>query len=373
MIDASEVTVRPATRRDAIQVSDLLHRLGLHMPNRNEPEQIYSIWDRNWFNNPFYTHYNQEVHMGWVMEHNQKIVGFFGSIPRIYFVGSKMIPVAIASLWGVEKSYRDFTCLLCDQFFYANPIPTKFVTTAIKPTGRIFERYGGKRVPDSQLQSVYMIPFSLGHLIDFKYNGLFRKYRLLWSLLGAVTYLWKVQYTRISLDVRLKEVNPNALTDNYKQFWDNYILTNKGLFASRESEVIQWYYAGCSSELAKKVFVYVNDNMDIVGYVSLLDRPVSENIALKRYILIDLLANDEKIKKKILKAIVRYSYENKVDVLELPLPGMVHPKLIPSIALKRKAPQFPAYYQTSDEEIDTLLLNYENWQVSPFDGDTCLK
>jgi hypothetical protein len=61
-----------------------------------------------------------------------------------------------------------------------------------------------------------------------------------------------------------------------------------------------------------------------------------------------------------------------VDVLEIHHPGMINKKEISSFIIKRKFPQFPLFYHTSDIKLDEMLQNKDIWNIMPFDGDTCL-
>lgn len=374
MIDTTELNVRLANREDAVPVSDLLHRLGLNLPSQSEIDKINSHWNRLWKENPFYKYYNEEILYGWVMVHKNRIVGFFGCIPRNYYMNSELFPVAIASQWGVEKEYREYTYLLCDAFFNSNPISTKLVTTAIKPTGRIFEKYNGHRVPNHSLQTVYMIPINLYKLLVYKYKEHTNKYPLLKFILRIFIFIipWKLQYQLICKDNNFNEVSVNSLSEDIESFWQKYIHINRGLFASRSLDNLKWYYNGGNSASSKKIFIYTSNNQKIIGYASIIDQPVKDNKVLKRYTIIDLLAENKKIKEKILKGLIKYSYDNDVDVLEVHLPGMIERKDIPAIIIDRQVPQFPVFYQSSDDGINNLLQNNENWHISPYDGDTCL-
>ncbi|UEG50732.1 hypothetical protein LK994_04500 [Ferruginibacter lapsinanis] len=374
MIDINEIKIRLAKREDAVAVSDLLNRLGLNLPNKNEIEKINTHWNRLWDNNPYYQQFDEDVLYGWVMEHNNTIVGFFGCFPRVYYYNKKIFPIAIASQWGVEKEYRTFTHLLCDIFFNHHPISTKLVTTAIKPTGRIFEKYNGKRVPDPDLETVYMVPINLLKLITHKYKEKLDNNSILKFAFKAANFLlpWKLQYKLIAKNKRLKEVDVNTLSVDFDKFWERYLQSSKGLIASRSSNILKWYYTGGSRGLTKKVFIYMSETDEIIGYASIIDEPVIENKELKRYKIIDLLAENEKVKQKIIKELVRYSCEQKMDILEFHLPGTIKKNDIPVFTLKRNVPQFPVFFQTSDTEMNKILQEKNVWQILPFDGDTCL-
>ena len=62
----------------------------------------------------------------------------------------------------------------------------------------------------------------------------------------------------------------------------------------------------------------------------------------------------------------------KADVLEFHHCGLINKSEIPFFILTRKYKQFPAYYHSSDSELDLILNNQNSWNLMPFDGDTAL-
>lgn len=366
MTENKDIQIRLAEREDAREISVLLKKLGLNLPN--EIEKINQHWDRLWKNNPYYSYFNEKTLYGWVMLHNNNIVGFFGCIPRIYFLNSKPIPVAIASQWGVEKEYRTYTGLLCDKFFNENPIALKLVTTAIKPTGKIFEKYGGHKVPVAELDKVIMIPINLFKLIIHKYNKSIKKY-----LFKFLNYLipWKLQFQLINKNKNISEIDFFSLPSDINEFFERYFKNVKGLVAYRSSDILKWYYSGGNRELTKKIFVYSLNNKTL-GYASIINEPIKDNLELKRYKIIDLIAENTQIKKEMIKELIRISNETKIDILEIHHAGTISKDEIPAFALNREYSQFPLYYQTTDNLVDNLLKDKNNWNISPFDGDTCL-
>lgn len=368
MVEEKDIIIRLAKREDAFPVTSLLRRLGLNLPDSNEVEKINNHWNRLWNNNPFYNQFHQECFYGWIMEHNRVIVGFFGCIPRLYVLNSKIVPVAIASQWGVEKEYRTFTHLLCDKFFNDNPISLKLVTTAIKPTGRIFEKYGGYKIPIPEVETVYMVPINLFKLIAYKYEK---------SIIASVFHLfnnivpWSLQFKLIKKNTNITEVSVDTIPNEIDLFFSNIQSKVSGLIALRKLEILKWFYTGGNRGLKKRIFIY-RSKEKIIGYAAIMEEPIKDIAGLKRYKIIDLIADNSLIKKEIIRELISVSYSDKVDVLEIHHAVMIDRKDIPAFVLKRKLPQFPIFYQTTNLEWEELLKHKINWNLSPFDGDTCL-
>jgi hypothetical protein len=369
MIELKDIVIREANDTDAFEVTDLLTELGLQMP---EKEIIPEYWKRLWAHNPYYKIFPQNI-SGWLMEYKAETVGFFGLIPRVCYLNNEAVPVAIASQWGVKKEFRQFTYLLCEKFFHENPISLKVVTTAIKPTGKIFEKYGGKRVPSPRLTDVYMVPFNLHKLVSYKLktSATKKKFAVAAKFLKVVP--WKLQYLLYQKDVQLLKVDIKNVPEGYVSFWEKYKKNNNDrLLSSRDPDHIQWFYSGKTRNWHKHVFVYrCKQTNDIIGYAAVMEEPTVKG-SFTRYKIIDLLAENTEVKRKIIKALIHFAFKQKADVLEVHLPGMMSKSDIPAFSLTRVVEHWPVYYHCSDERLMERLKNAENWHISAFDGDTAL-
>lgn len=370
MINISEISVRKSTNLDIFPIFELLKKYGMGSKNIISSNEVISIWNRYSINNPFYNHFLEEVLFGWVLEHNDNIVGFFGTIPRIYHLNKEMIPVSIASQWVIEKEYRKYSYLLKDKYFLDNPIATKLVTSASKATGKIFKNYQGFKVPCNNLQNVYVIPLNLTRSIEF----LFSKFPLLKWILTRISKIipWYLQFKTIPHKYTLSEFNINHNSHQVEQFWNLYLTKNSKFIANRNFETMNWYYN--SGKLYQNIIslVLYDSFNEITGFASVINAPVMGNDNVKRYILIDILVHNPKLKRDILKGVLKYLHEHNVDILEIQLPGMVTRIDIPAISVIRKLANFPAYFQTSCKNLETHLQKSSNWQLSCFDGDSTL-
>ena len=135
-------TIRDASFDDCREACALLARLGLTMPAGDEAVNAYI--NHLWRENPAMVRAKSKPALGWVLEDAGKMVGFFGNIRRLYHFGETPVIAAVASLWGLEKPYRVHLLRLADAYFDQQNVDVLMVTTAIKPTGRIFERHGAE-------------------------------------------------------------------------------------------------------------------------------------------------------------------------------------------------------------------------------------
>ncbi len=368
MIDSRSIEIRLANNDDKLAICNLLKLLGLQIPD--EPAKVDSLWNKLWNDNPFYEHFNVPVTYGWVMVHEKKIVGFFGSIPRVYQWNNELIPVSIAGLWGVEKEFRVHTKMLCDKFFYENPIDLKLVTTAIKPTGRIFEKYKGQKVPVPQLDIVQMIPINLSKLIHFKLSGQrhFRPFVRLSSLLNSI---WNLQFYTLKQNKYITEISINNLPETTNSFLGKLENDANGIIAHRTKEIFQWFYQSNAKNYKFRLFFFIKDN-NTLGYISVLTESINNSPVIQRCKIIDLVGENDQIKKSLIKEVLRISFKSNIDLIEIHLGGMIKRKHIPGIFFQRRYPNFPLYYQTNDATLNQHLQKSDSWNIMSFDGDTCL-
>ena len=153
MADAGDaVAIREARMDDCVPVCTVLRGLGLTVPEA--PDEAHRLWQRLWVENPAITMGGTPLPIGWVLESGSRIVGFFGNIPQQYRFGDQSLRAAVASQWGVEKPFRGSTTALATAYFSQPNADVLLVTTGIKPTGRLFERFGASVMPQPEYDDV---------------------------------------------------------------------------------------------------------------------------------------------------------------------------------------------------------------------------
>jgi hypothetical protein len=368
MIIKENIIVRLAKKEERFEIVKLLNRLGLKTVDIHNETAVDFQWDRNWDKNVSNEFFKDEIVYGWVLEYDKTIVGFFGTLKRVYTLNGKIIPVAIASQWAVEKEFRTHTYMLSDKFFNTFPNELKLVTTAIKPTGRIFEKYNGTKVPMPELAEVYMIPISLKKLVSLKVKNKIAK-NIVSFALSFVPF--KLKYACIKNDENFKLISLENLPQDVDLFFDGILKNNKGLVAVRNKKILEWFYKPGVRKLEKKLFTYTQ-NGNTLGFCSIMQEPIDEHPNVVRYKIIDLLANNEAIKQTMILQIAKFAYKNNIDIVEIHHAGLISKEDIKCFHLKRTYTNFPFFYQTNDENLQQLLSVKSCWNIMPFDGDTSL-
>lgn len=375
MIGSSGVFVRPAVKEDTLAIADMLRDEGLSLPQADKPDLVIKHWERLWDDNPYYKESKEPVFYGWVLIDSDKVVGFFGYMPRVYFLNGKMITVQISTNWAIHKSYRRFAYSLCDAMFNGRAADLKITTTAIEQTGKIFSMFQSKRYPDPDFGYAQVIPLRIEKLLKEK----FTKYRNVFAVLESPARLINY-FLPVSVKSRLiwntkevQQITIENLPQDFQQFWNSYLETSSGLIASRSPEVMKWVYADVKNEHRKRIFVYRNPETNrLEGYSSLILEPVVSNPEIKRYKVGDILYLNETAKNALIKAMIKYSLTDGADVMEVHLVRDISSEDIPVYHVRRKTAAFPVFYHTSDAELSEFLSEKNNWYFTPYDGDTIL-
>lgn len=375
MTSSSHIAVRPATKEDTIGIANMLRDEGLSLPPATNPQMVIDHWERLWDNNPYYKEFDTPVFYGWVLTEGENIHGFFGYMPRVYYLNGKKITVQVSTNWGIHKPYRRFAYSLCDAMFNGFPEDLKITTTAITQTGKIFSMFQSKRYPDPDFEYAYVVPLRIEKLVKHQFAKFPWLYTLGQPVLKLLNYVLPVSFQSklIWNTKKLQQVSIDDLPPEFEQFWEACLQQSKGLIASRSIETMKWIYADIKKENRKHIFLYRNpDDQTIEGYASLILEPVVTNPEIKRYKIGDILWLSEKSKQELLKGLIIYALSNGADVLEVHLAGFIQQKDIPAFTIKRKTASFPVFYHTTNEVLQKILSEKSNWHFTAYDGDTIL-
>lgn len=356
-------TVRPASLADGPEATDLLRRLGLIMPTGDQA--VAAHWRRLWLDNPALRHAGCDPLPGWVLEADGRMVGFFANYAQTYWQGERRLTVAIASQWGVEKPHRDATALLSDAYFAQPNVDMILVTTGIKATGRLFQRYGGLPVPQPGLDRVRLWITDSG---DFLAATLRKKG---WPGAALARHLrLPVRMTWPAAPRRPVTVDSTATFDSR---FDRLFAAKRRegptrLFADRTAAALAWHVAPHAGRDGLRVLT-VERGGELDGYAILI-RDDAKAIGLARWRLADLLAvqDDPAIVDDLVGAAVRRTAAEGAAVLELG--GMAEPveaTITRSGGLTRLLPTWPCFYRAC-----TGPFEGAEWYLTAYDGDTVL-
>lgn len=360
-------SVRPARFDDHQEATALLARLGLVMPSAGAAATAH--WTRLWRDNPALAG-EADPALGWVLEDGARMVGFFANFQTLYQWGGRTLKVAVASQWGVEREYRGETSKLADAYF-GQPADLILVTTGIKPTGRIFERYGGRPVPQPRCDRV---PFWICDHRAFLAAAARKKNIGAAGLLGALT-----GPVAAAADLLRRRPRPieavevaSGFGPDFDGLWADWLAGPLRLAMRRDGATLAWHYGPHAARGGLTVLAMRRSGR-LVGY-GIMVREDSAVIGLKRAKLVDVLVpgDDPAALESILAAALARARAQGCAVLELAAtPPALADLALARGALVRALPVWPCWF-IPRPGVPAELERADAWWLTGYDGDTAL-
>lgn len=374
---AQKGALRPVGVNDAVAITDFLANLGLVMPEG--PEAVVEHWRGLWVDNPALAYHEKDVALGWVLEDDGAIKGFFGNIPQVSWRNGEPIRISSARAWALEPSYRTETPRLCEAFFSQGDIDAVLISSANPPAGKRCLAFGGAKMPQPQYEQIlYWVVDAPGFLkAAFRKKGRGVGMATLMGLLGSVP---------LDFSMRIKGRRPYAALDHisivpisgvdeaFDDLWARKQEELKSvMLASRDAATMRWYFSlGAGRDAVR--FIRYDDGGKLLGYAAVV-REDATAIGLRRMKIADLFVegDDPKVVQALLAGAYEYAIASRCHVLELVgLPVNMRALVEKTKPFSRPMATFPFYYKALKPEIDSILSNPDNWYVSAYDGDTAL-
>ena len=375
MDEPGPCTVREAVFEDCEAATELLRRLGLIMPEGRDAVRAH--WDRLWRTNPAMLESGPKPALGWVLEDGGRMVGFFGNVPLLYDLGGRAVMVADASQWGVEKAYRHHTPRLADAYFDQVNADLLLVTTAIKPTGRLFESRGAVRVPQPDYDRVlYWVvePFGFARAALRKKGVPAPRAQagaaVAGPALGAAVALGGRRPGRRGAHV--VRMTPSELNDEFDALWQRVRDETPCLLARRDAQSLKWWLGAPALRGRARLLAYRCGGL---GGYAIVVRDDAPAIGLKRLKIADMFVagGSAEMIDALLAEAFALAREEGYHVLELVgLPRSLRSRARALRPYSRPMPVWPLYYKTVDGALAQALSREEAWYVTAYDGDTLL-
>jgi hypothetical protein len=367
--------LREANLDDGPQAVELLSSLGLAVPET--PTDIAAHWKRLWVDNPALNTGKKNPPLGWVLEKDGQMVGFFCNLLLLYYYGDRPVIVADASQWALKKQHRAKILQLSNAFFNQEGVDLLIATTANASAGRIFERHEASRIPQSDYnQALYWILDGSG----FAHAASKRKnlHPIVKSIVSAsagpiINFGLTVSRRKSSgIAHNIDFIDVDKIDEEFTKLWHRKRDESKKLLACRSAESLRWHFGGSHNNQATKFLVHHKEHLR--GYMA-VRREDALDIGLKRLRIADLIVekDDASIVDGLLIAACDFGRQQGCHVLE----WMGMPSNLRNIALKhrpfkRSMPTWPLFYKVVTAGFKDKLKNENNWYVTPYDGDTTL-
>lgn len=379
MLDPAGVSLREATLDDCVAVSALMRGLGLWMPP--EPDAVRHSWEWLWTHNPTVTSGLMSGRPGWVLESEDEVVGFFGTLPRRYRLGEETVRVAAANAWAVQRPFRTRTNDLAKEYFGQPGADVWLVNTAIQPAVRIFIRFGSLPMPQRDYTRVlYWVLDASGFL-----GAAFRKVgvrpplaaagRVAFSPLLAAGSALRGRPGRLRAGLDAETIPLADVGDEFDELWRRRLAEGgrRIFYACRSAEDIRWHF-GLATERGKATVLCCRRGGRLDGYLVLL-RDTAPGSGLRRARIADLFvaSDDLAVVDALLAAAYEQSRSDGCHVLEwvgMPRPLREHVARYRPFA--RTLPTEPFHFRTLDTRLSAELQQEERWYPSFYDADSSL-
>jgi hypothetical protein len=367
--DFSPAKLREAKLSDYEAITDIKRRGGIVVdPIEN--------WERLWVQNPA-LEYVKGLPMGWVLEAQDKVVGYLGSIPLLYRSGCKRLTAVAGTGFVVDPEYRSSSLTLDSAFYRQKPVDLHLATTAIEAVGKLAIAFKSAPLPQPDFDAVLFwilrpYPFA---------QALMKKLDLMPPLpgIGSVLASMAIQSDRLfrrrgpsqcvtSLDVTESPVS--EIGEEFDALWTGKTSESPRLYADRSAATLRWHFQIPGHQGTTHVLSCRNKGT-LIGYAVVRNDPERPD-GLKRSLLADLLAkgDDAEIVRALFLAAFELARRSNSHVLEvIGLPPSVRQVISESNPYVHKLPSCPFYYRANDPALHHALSDYRAWYVTAYDGD----
>lgn len=370
-----EPVLREVLLEDCDAVAALKQRVGMSLDSQQN-------WQRLWKNNPALSVRHLKLSMGWVLEVEDRIVGYIGSIPLLCRYGDETLLAAAATGFAVDPAHqhRGYGTSLASAFFKQGNVDMLLNTTANEAAGRIFQLFRGSAVPQKGYDKVlFWVLDPCGFLTAVlrwkKINPALERIsgKLFGILLrGDIAVRKRSPYmiTR-STDVGLLDIDD--IGDEFDDLWCRKLHEGKRLLSYRTAEVLRWHFEKpVTGHKAKVVCSYVSGKL--AGYAVIM-REDSTQIGLTRSRIVDIFAerDDPQVIDQLLLASYEYAKDDGSHVLEMiGFPRAIREQFLTCNPYSRKLPSWPYFYKVLNGSVGKQLENEDAWYACSFDGDASL-
>jgi hypothetical protein len=367
------VSLRVAQFSDFQNVARLSQRLG-------QGSDSVENWKRLWLNNPAVQSGRAVPRIGWILELDGAVVGFFGTIPLLCEFQGTTLVAAASCRFAVDPEFRSFSHLLVSSFLRQKDVDLFLNTTATPAAGKMMAASKAAPVPQEDYGTVLFWVLDCQQFLKI----VFRKLGAPKSLAAAGRFaaavaLWGEMRLRGRLpqiadtECKISEYVVDELPVEFDRFCDDQIQKSKRLLGKRNAAILRWHFAPPESKKVCRVLI-CRDEKRITGY-AVTRQELDSAFGLRRSIIADLLVEEDD--PKIVQALVAAAHANaKRDgshVLEIMgFPRSVRQALLKWKPYTREYPSCPYFFKARDRALHEKLLNVDLWYACPFDGDATL-
>jgi hypothetical protein len=346
-------------------------RIALLASRHRMPVEPFEQWTNLWKRNPAYT---AQTPIGWVLHHENEIVGWFANIPLHYTLYGDLLRTATPRSWVVDEPFRAHAALLADAFFSQKNIDLVISTTGNEKSTPVFAALGGIPVPQTlKREAAFWITdyagFSAAYL---RLKKIPQPGVLKYPLAGAIALRQMLtgSYPRGRTPQRRLQFDCE-----YDKFWGHLQRSAKVLIGRRDAAALNWHFGTALQSGAAWLFD-CRTGSRVNGYGIFL-RYDHYDIGLKRMVLADYqdAVGGESQLPGILMAALFEARRERIHTLEISGSRLEQSDFVQKLAPHKRVMSHHsmAYQYKTFNDRAQVLANEARWDLALFDGDSSLR
>jgi hypothetical protein len=374
----ASVVLRDAQLEDCQRTVTLLLRNGLVVPT--EPKAARHQWEWLWRRNPAVASGRWAPPLGWVLECDDQIVGFFGNLPRRYHYDGHDLLACVGTSWALDPAFRARARSMSAAFFDQSQADLLLATTANRSVGRIFAKFSAVPMPQASYQQVLYWIIDTDRFIrsalrkrDVRPPLAAAAGRTLWPALGATLALTRRRPGRRCAGLEPEVIPLSEVDEEFDGLWQRKLRDARRLYASRQADDLRWHFEP-GTEAGTAAVIRCRRRGRLEGYVVVV-RSEAPDIGLVRARVADLIVahDDGSVIDALLATGHDWALGQGCHVFEIiGLPAPVRAVAEQSRPFSRTLPTYPFYYKALTAELRTALQLEDAWYPTAYDGDTSL-
>jgi len=306
--------IRQITNIDYPNVALFLEKSTNGLITSNNWIERFNLW---WENNP--SHKSCEL-FGWIIEDNDTICGFIGTIPYIFILNNKSTKGISLTSWYVNQNHKNNSLLLLQKALKAIPEECLILnTTPSILAKKIFTGLGFKQFNNQWQEKTFILPLQLGQfskiIIDRKFPRL-KLFTIFFQITGKIIqtgFNLFIRFSKLPNMYQIEEIE--EFSTEFDQFMEQ-LPNNHKTISIRNSITMNYLHFSLSDFQKYRKAFYLKNNGKIVSFfsVNIVQNPISNYI-----IPIDLftLDNSKIVVESIIQQLIKLGRHHKVNYIRI--------------------------------------------------------
>jgi hypothetical protein len=336
-------------------------------------------WFRLWRDNPAVGLAKSPLNRGWVLEVEDEIVGYQGSVPLVYHYGGRTLLAAAGTSLVVEPTYRPHSIGLLASFYRQKDVDLFLITTAIPSVGKLAKVLQAVPLPQRDYDEVFLWVLDARQFLDAVIEKISMGDQIeklakpiAWLLLQADLAILRKPPLRIPSKIDVTEIQVQDIGSEFDALWQKHLAKRNRLMADRSAATLRWHFT--IPEGPRAVVYRCHHGGRLAGYAVVQTR-TDRQTNMQSCSLVDLVAVDDD--PDVTESLLAKAYTNARDsgshVFQISgFPPKIRQILSRWRPYRLRYEACPFWHKSNDENLRRILAHEDAWCASPFDGDTSL-